>query len=149
MDNIRQAPRHLQRVILECRCLKRQMYTSCVLPAIRYGAETWALTTHAKNKLAAAQIKLEMSMLHVTDQDRKTNVWVREKTKVTQVIEQLRRRKWTWAGHVSRIPDNRWTLRINTRKPYEKKIPRGRPSIRWRDELDDYWIGHIKLWSGK
>ena len=32
-------------------CLKRQIYNSCVLLAMSYGAETWALTTHAKNKL--------------------------------------------------------------------------------------------------
>ena len=30
-----------------------------------YGAEAWALTTHAKNKLAAAQTKMERSMLIV------------------------------------------------------------------------------------
>ena len=32
-------------------CLKRQVYYSCVLPAMTYGTETWALTIHAKNKL--------------------------------------------------------------------------------------------------
>ena len=36
----------------------------------------------------------------------KTNILVREKTNVT---EQVRRRNWTWAGHVSRTRDNRWT----------------------------------------
>ena len=30
-------------------CLKRQIYNSCVLPAMTYGAETWALTTHASS----------------------------------------------------------------------------------------------------
>ncbi|KAK2179585.1 hypothetical protein NP493_480g00006 [Ridgeia piscesae] len=52
-------------------CLKRQLYNSCVLPAMSYGAETWALTTHAKNKLAAAQTKMERSMLNITYRDRK------------------------------------------------------------------------------
>ena len=74
---------------------------------------------------------------------RKTNIWIREKTKVTDVIEQVRRRKWTWAGHVSRIRDNRWTRRITTWKTYERKTRRGRPAIRWREELDDYWKGTI------
>ena len=74
---------------------------------------------------------------------RKTNICVREKTNVTDVIAQVRRLKWTWAGHVSRIRDNRWTLRITTWKPYERKRPRGRPARRWRDELDDYWKGTI------
>ncbi|KAK2160936.1 hypothetical protein NP493_1618g00017 [Ridgeia piscesae] len=94
--------------------LKRQVYNSCVLPAMTYGAETWALTTQAKNKLAVAQAKMERCMLNITYRDRKTNIWVREKTKVTDVIGKVSRRKWTWAGHVSRIRDNRWTLRIIT-----------------------------------
>ena len=115
------------------------LYNSCVFPEMTYGAETWALATKAKNKLAAAQTKMETSMLNTTYRDRKTNIWVRrEKAKVTDVIEQVRRRKWTWAGHVSRIRDNRWTLCITTWKPYERNTPRGKPAIRWRDELDDY-----------
>ena len=36
-------------------CLKRQVYNSCVLPAMTYGAETWTLTKQAQNKLAATQ----------------------------------------------------------------------------------------------
>ena len=96
-----------------------------------------------KNKLAAARRKMERSMLNITYRDRKTNIGVREKAKVTDVIEQVRRRKWTWAGHVSRILDNRWTLRTTSWKPYERKRPRGRPARRWRDELDDYWKGTI------
>ena len=79
-------------------CLKK-VYNSCVLPAMIYGMETWAFTIHAKNKLAATQTKMERSMLNVTYRDKKTNIWVREKTKVTDVIEHVRRRKWTWAGH--------------------------------------------------
>ena len=50
-------------------------------------------TTQAKNKLAAAQTKMERSMLNITYRDRKTNIWVREKTKVIDMIEQVRRRK--------------------------------------------------------
>ena len=38
-------------------CLKRQIYNSCLLPTVAYGAETWALTTQPKDKLAAAQTK--------------------------------------------------------------------------------------------
>ena len=100
-------------------CLKRQVYNSCALPATY--AETWALTAQTKNKLAAAHKKMERSMLNITYRGRQTNIWVREKIKVTRVIEQVKRRKWTWAGHVSRIRDNRSTLRITSRKPYERK----------------------------
>ena len=47
-------------------CLKRQVYNSCVLPAMTYGADTWTLTKQAQIKLAAAQTKMERSMLNIT-----------------------------------------------------------------------------------
>ena len=74
---------------------------------------------------------------------KKINIWVREKTKVADMIKQVRRRQWTWAGHVSRTRENRWISRITTWKMYEMKRPRGRPARRWTDELDDYWKGTI------
>ena len=43
-------------------CLKRQVYNSCVLPAMTYSAET----KRALNKLAAAHTKMERSMLNIT-----------------------------------------------------------------------------------
>ena len=46
------------------------MYNSCVPPSMAYGAETWALTTQAKNKLAAVQTKMERSMLNITYRDK-------------------------------------------------------------------------------
>ena len=102
-------------------CLKRQVYNSCVLPAMTYGAETWTLTIQEKNNLAAAQIKMKRSLLNITYRERKTNIWVKEKTQVTNVIEKPRRRKWTWEGHISRNQVNLWTLRITIWTPYERQ----------------------------
>ena len=55
-----------------------------------YGVETWALTTQAKNKLAATKTKMETSMLNVIYRNKTTNSWVAEQTKVSDVIEQVR-----------------------------------------------------------
>ena len=98
-------------------CLKRQVYNSCVLPAMTYGAETWTLTKQAQNKLAAAQTKMERSMLNITYKDRKTNIWVREKKKVIDIISNVRKMKWSWAGHINRLKDDRWTTRVTTWRP--------------------------------
>ena len=70
-------------------CLKRHVYNACVLPAMTYGAETWTLTIQAHNTLAAAQTKMERSMLNITYKDRKTNIWVRERTKVIDILSTL------------------------------------------------------------
>ena len=72
-------------------CLKRQVYNSCVLPAMTYGAETWTLTKQAQNKLAAAQTKMERSMLNITYKDRRTNIWVRERTNLIDIIYTVRK----------------------------------------------------------
>ena len=72
-------------------CLKRHMYNSCVLPTMKYGAETWTLTKQAQNKLAAAQTKVEGSMLNIKYKNRKTNIWVRERTKVIDIISNVRK----------------------------------------------------------
>ena len=87
-------------------CLKRQV------PTMTYGAETWTLTKQAQNKLAAAQTKMERSMLNITYKDRRTNIWVRERTKLIDIIYTVRKMKWSWAGHINRLKDDRWTSRV-------------------------------------
>ena len=59
--------------------------------------------------------KRTRGMLNITCQDRNANTWVREKINVTASIEQLGKRKNTWAGHASRIRDTRWTPRSPTK----------------------------------
>ena len=114
-------------------CLKRQVYNSCVLSAMTYGAETWTLTKQAHNKLAAAQTKMERNMLNITYKYRRTNIWVRERTQVIDVMYAVRKVKWSWAGHVNRLKDNRWTSRATTWRPFANKRRQGRLAKRWRD----------------
>ena len=97
----------------------------------------------AQNKLAAAQTKMERSMLNITYKDRRTNIWVRERTQLIDIIYTVRKMKWSWAGHINRLKDDRWTSRFTAWRPYEKKIRQGRPAKRWRDDLDKYWSDTI------
>ena len=114
-----------------------------VLPAMTYGAETCTLTKQAHIKLAAAQTKMERSMLNITYKDRRTNIWVRERTELIDIIYTVRKMKWSWAGHINRFKDDRWTSRVTTWRPYDKKRRQGRPAKRWRDDLDKYWSDTI------
>ena len=90
-ENIRQAPQHLlgQHWNMLEETNQQHMHTSS--NDIRHRN---VVTHHpCKEQTAAAQTKMERSMLKITYRDRKTNIWVREKTKVTVVIGQVRRRK--------------------------------------------------------
>lgn len=117
-------------------CLKRKVFDQCVLPVLTYGSETLTLTQKTVNKIRITQRAMERSMLGVTLRDKIRNEELRRKTKITDAIERITHLKWNWAGHVARIPDNRWTRRIIEWRPRDKAHrSRGRPPTRWTDDL--------------
>ena len=77
-------------------------------------------------------------MIYVYWQNHRTNEWVRRKTKVHDIIH-IKARKWTRAGHIACIQDNRWTCQVTHWRPKDGRRSRGKPSKRWRDEVDDLW----------
>lgn len=120
-------------------CLKRKVYDQCILPSMTYASETWTLTIKMERKLAAAQHNMERSMLNITYKDHKTNKWIREQTKVQDIMEVIKHRKWTWAGHVTRRGDGRWSTLTTVWTPLDGKRNRGRQRKRWRDEIQKFW----------
>ncbi len=92
--------------------LKRKVCNQCTLPVLTYGAETWRLTKELERKLRSAQRRMERRMLGITWRDRKRASWIRERTKDEDILVTIKKRKWTWAGHVMRRRGNRWTTRV-------------------------------------
>ena len=70
------------------------IYNSWILPTMTYAAETWVLSPQAKSKLATTHTLKEVT-LSMTLTDGKTNICCGRKGK--DIIEQVRRRKWTCA----------------------------------------------------
>lgn len=117
--------------------LKRKVFDTCVLPVLTYGAETLTLTKASENKLRVAQRAMERSMIGITLRDRMTNEWLRQQTKVTDVMERIASLKWSWAGHIARRTDGRWTKTIMNWRPPTTR-PRGRPPERWTNGINKY-----------
>jgi len=78
-------------------CLKRKIYNHCVLPSMTYGCETWKLNKSTENKLRRAQRAMERLMIGVSLRDKKRCTWIREQTKVKDIIEMIKEQKWRWA----------------------------------------------------
>jgi hypothetical protein len=114
--------------------LKRKVFDSCVLPVLTYGAETLTLTKASENKLRVAQRAMERSMLGITLRDKMTNQWIRQQTKVVDVMERIASLKWNWAGHIARMTDERWTKTIMNWRPPTTR-PGGRPPERWTNGI--------------
>ena len=69
--------------------LKRKVFDSCVFPVLTFGAETLTLTRASENKLRVTQRAIERSMLGITLRDKMTNQWIRQQTKVVDVMEEI------------------------------------------------------------
>ena len=126
--------------------LKNKVYNQCILPTITYGAETWNLTKKQMLKLRSAQRAHERIMLNVTWKDHKTATWLREQTKLRDIVETVKQLKWNWAGHLARIEDTRWTIKVTKWTPLENKRNRGKQKIRWRDEIQKF-IGNANWYQ--
>lgn len=72
-------------------------------------------------------------MLGITRKDRKRNSWVRNISKVTDIIVRVVELtiRWNLAGHVTRQTDQRWTKELLKWYPREHKRKRGKPKGRW------------------
>ena len=62
-------------------------------------------------------------------------------------VEEQRRRKWRWAGHVSRRDDGRWSRRLLDWGPLGGRRSWGRPLLRWEDALCHFARTKGETWS--
>lgn len=81
---------------------KARIFDQCVLLVLTCGAETWVSTKEILHRLQVTQRAMERRMAGILLRDRKTNKWLREHSKVTDVTRRMAKLKWEWAGHVAR-----------------------------------------------
>ena len=62
------------------------------------------------------------------------NTTIRQRTRVTDIFQYVTNTKWKWAGHITRMKDDRWTIRsIEWQTEGARSV--GRPKHRWRDDI--------------
>ncbi len=117
--------------------LKRRYFHQCVVPAMLYGCETWALTKEEENRLEIAERRMERRILNIRLEDKKPNDWIRMKTGFDSVVHLARRRKFTYLPKLLQLPDDRWNKILTLWKPRSKR-PVGRPPTRWIDDIQKF-----------
>ncbi|GFN77359.1 endonuclease-reverse transcriptase [Plakobranchus ocellatus] len=115
--------------------LKRQVYDQCVLLTMTYGCQTWSLTKATTQKLRVAQRAMERKIVGIKLTDRVKCSEIRKRTQIQDIVDFVAKQKWKWAGHVARLKDNRWTLRVTEWQPRNGKRSRGRQARIWRDDI--------------
>lgn len=115
--------------------LKKTIMDTCILPCLTYGSQTWKFTSKISNKIRTCQRAMERSMLSIRKIQKTRSQEIRKKTKLTDALHQALKLKWSWAGHVARCTDQRWTLRSTKWSGPQGKRTVGRPQKRWVDDI--------------
>ena len=73
-------------------------------------------------------------MLNVKLGDRNRRTTIRQRTRVTDIVQYVTNTKWKWAGHIARMKDSRWTIRSTEWQTEGVRLD-GRPKRHWRDDI--------------
>jgi hypothetical protein len=126
-------------VTLSDQKLKAQIFDSCVLPALCYAAETWALTQRTLVRIRTAHRAMERRVMGLSlFRQRELNISseeLRRRSLLRDPIEYIYAAIHRWAGHVARRDDGRWTRAATDWYPRDVIRPRGRPPTRWADSI--------------
>lgn len=117
--------------------LKKRLFHTCIQPAMLYAAESWTMSKKDYDKLAVAQRKMERRIVGVSLLDRRTNEWLRNRTKLKDLREEAVKIKWKWARRIAMMEQSRWAKKITEWRPWAKKRHMGRPRRRWRDDFKE------------
>ena len=113
---------------------KLNIYRSNVLSVLLYRAETCTMTRESERRLSLFHTKCLRRLLNIRWNDFNTNIEVREKANTKDVITTIKRKSWSYLGHVlsmapTRIPRQAWEW-----TPFGK-IKRRRPRITLRGTI--------------
>lgn len=115
--------------------IKSKVMNSCLLPSLTYACQTWKFTHRVKNKITSCQRSMERSIAKIKKTEKIRHSIIRQKTKVTDALTYALKLKWRWAGHVARMSDDRWTIRMTSWPGPTGFRKRGRPITRWTDDI--------------
>lgn len=130
-----------------------KLYTSVIRPIVTYAAETWTLKEKDVKRLQIFERKI-LRMIYGSVKLPDGNWRIRTNDELDKIIQHrnivnhVKSLRLSWFGHLHRMSEDRNAKKVYNWIPLSNKI-RGRPKIRWRDEvLSDMSLG-IRKWTLK
>ena len=111
--------------------IKIRIFNTNVKPVLLYGCETWKTTQSLNNKLQVFINSRLRYILKVWWPNKISNKELWKKTKQEEISSTIKRRKWSWIGHILRKDPTNTTKQALDYNPQGKRR-QGRPKINWR-----------------
>ncbi len=104
-----------------------------------YGCQTWTINEARIKKIRVAQNALERSMLGMKKKDHIRLTKIKQKLrKNIGAARRIRRKKWGWAGNVSRLKDERCTYYATFWELINQKRKQGHQKSQWEDDISKF-----------
>ena len=115
---------------------KIAVYRAVILTTLLYGSESWTLYRRHIKRLDHFHLKCLRRIARITWQQKIPNTTVLEKCKMQGIEAHLHKSKLRWAGHVSRMNDDRIPKILLYGTIHDQgTTTRGRPALRFKDSL--------------
>jgi hypothetical protein len=122
------------------RNIKVKIYKTIILPVVLHRCETWPFTVRGERRLRVFENRVPRRIFG-PKRDEEAGEWRKLHNEefhilylIPNIIRQIKSRRMRWAGHVTRMGEERKMYRVLVGKP-EGKRPLGRPRRRWEDGI--------------
>ena len=119
---------------------KQIIHQTILRPILIFGSECWTLTKRLEQQITTADMKVIRMIQGVTRWDRKRNEDLYKQSNMLHIDQVINKNKLRWFGHVMGREEES-TLRVVMKLKMKGKRPRGRPRLRWLDNIDSHLKG--------
>jgi hypothetical protein len=117
---------------------KTLLYKALIRPVLTYGTETWVLSKQDEHRLSIFERKILRRIYGPVMDGRRwqirTNQELYQQCGENDIVKFCKLSRLRWAGHVTCQDDDDLSRRVLLSEPGGKR-PRGRPRLRWEDEV--------------
>ena len=125
---------------------KLRIYRSNVRSVLLYASETWRMNKKIESRLRGYEGRCLRRILQIRWQQHVTNVEVSRRTGINSIVDEVKRRRWSWLGHALRMNKNRHPHTVLRWAPPGKR-KRGRPLGTWRRTVEMEMKAAGKTWN--
>ncbi|GFS03505.1 endonuclease-reverse transcriptase [Elysia marginata] len=125
---------------------KLKVNTSNARSVLLYASETRRTNRRIESKLRGFERRYLRKILGIRWEHRVTNKEISERTGIRPIVEEVKKRRWRWLGHVLRMSKSRHPL-IALRWNPQGARKKGRPQGTWRRSVESESVESGKTWN--
>ena len=125
---------------------KLKIYKSNVRSVLLYASETWRTNKKIESRLRGFEGRCLRRILRIHWEQRVTNQEVSRRTGINNIVDEVKKRRWRWLGHVLRMNKTRHPLAALRWAPPGKR-KRGRALGTWRRTMEEEMKVMGKTWN--